>query len=359
MIPKLKALLQIFIDVICNIFTQKELILISEGFDWVIHEECLTIKKYLETHHLASVRIATTPIGLRNKVVHFLSENTLIGPHGLRCKKGSNRFILTWFHISDADKNRVKYISSLNQELDYLHTASEITSEKLIQYGANPEKIIRIALDVNLNTFHSINSDEKILLRKNLGLPEKKILIGSFQKDGNGWGDGLEPKLIKGPDIFCDVVEKLAKDYPIHIVLTGPARGYVKNRLDKYNIPYTHTYLKHYEHVAQYFQAIDMYLITSREEGGPKAIVEGMATGTPVISTRVGMVPDIITNGVNGFIVDTGDTKMIELKARQLIESAALRKSITTAALKEVTQYSSEKMVQNFYDKMYKHLLKN
>ena len=47
----------------------------------------------------------------------------------------------------------------------------------------------------------------------------------------------MNPKLIKGPDVFCDVIERLAKDLPVHVLLSGPSRGYVKARLTKLTFP--------------------------------------------------------------------------------------------------------------------------
>ena len=68
-------------------------------------------------------------------------------------------------------------------------------------------------------------------------------MICSFQKDGIGWGEGLEPKLIKGPDIFVETMRNLkAAGLPVVAMLTGPARGYVKLMLDKYNVPFIHNY---------------------------------------------------------------------------------------------------------------------
>ena len=46
-------------------------------------------------------------------------------------------------------------------------------------------------------------------IRNLLGIPRNSILIGSFQKDGVGWKEGIKPKLIKGPDIFVKVLDKL------------------------------------------------------------------------------------------------------------------------------------------------------
>ena len=90
------------------------------------------------------------------------------------------------------------------------------------------------------------NVSKKISLKIKYNLPRDRIIIGSFQKDGVGWGEGNEPKLIKGPDIFCEVIKRLKKDFDIHVFLTGPARGYVKNHLKSNGIPFTHVFLKNY-----------------------------------------------------------------------------------------------------------------
>ena len=72
-----------------------------------------------------------------------------------------------------------------------------------------------------------------------------KILIGSFHKDGNGWDDGLTPKLIKGPDIFIKTINEIKKKIgrdQFAVVLTAPARGYIKERLTKNSIEFFHFY---------------------------------------------------------------------------------------------------------------------
>ena len=56
-----------------------------------------------------------------------------------------------------------------------------------------------------------------------------------------------------------------------------------------------------YFSVVDYYRASDLYLITSRSEGGPLSLTESWATGVPVVSTRVGMSADYIRDGENGF----------------------------------------------------------
>ena len=83
-------------------------------------------------------------------------------------------------------------------------------------------------------------------------------------------------------------VEIISKEVPIVVLLTGPARGYVKKELSKRKIKFIHIFAKSYNEVASFYNALDLYIVSSREEGGPKAIVESMASGVPIISTNVG-----------------------------------------------------------------------
>ena len=50
-------------------------------------------------------------------------------------------------------------------------------------------------------------------------IDQNKILIGSFQKDGDGWGDGNVPKLIKGPDLFLKTIKILKEDFSMEKII--------------------------------------------------------------------------------------------------------------------------------------------
>ena len=63
------------------------------------------------------------------------------------------------------------------------------------------------------------------------------MVIGSFQKDGSGWKEGLIPKMVKGPDIFLRAIEILNNSIPeLFVLLTGSARGYVRHGLEKMKV---------------------------------------------------------------------------------------------------------------------------
>lgn len=195
-----------------------------------------------------------------------------------------------------------------HQRLSRIQVSHTEMREAVLQTGIEPDKVHLIPIGINLSFFHYRNEELRRQQRARLGIPDGAFVVGSFQKDGNGWKEGLEPKLIKGPDIFIQTLETLKTSIPeLFVLLTGPARGYVKNGLECLGIPYKHLFLKDYPEVGRLFPALDLYLVTSRQEGGPKAILESMASGVPLVTTRVGQAMDLVRHGENGWMVAVED----------------------------------------------------
>jgi len=227
----------------------------------------------------------------------------------------------------------------------------------MIKLGFNKDKIIVIPLGVDLSVFTRYDDKKRENLKKKFGISEDKIVIGSFQKDGVGWGEGLKPKFVKGAEIFCEVVKKLNQIYDIHVFLTGPARGFIKKKLNEYLISYNHIFLKNYLDIVDCYNVLDLYIITSRAEGGPKAILEGMATGVPIVTTRVGMAPQIIKNNINGFIAEIDNIEELFNYSDIILNNLELKKRFIENGLKVVQDYTWEKIAKLYYQKLYKKLL--
>ncbi len=191
------------------------------------------------------------------------------------------------------------------QRVQVTHTAMY---KFVMQSGIDPDKVFQIPLGINLSFFRFRDHELRQRQRTQLGIPEKAFVIGSFQKDGTGWGDGLEPKLVKGPDTLLYTLEKLKTSIPeLFVLLVGPARGFVKAGLERLNIPYLHLTQRPYPEVGRLFQVLDLYLVTSRQEGGPKAVLESMASGVPLVTTSVGQAIDLVKHEQNGWMVAVDD----------------------------------------------------
>ena len=330
-------------------------IFIIEEKGWVIEWEAKFITNNLRKLKLIDTEIASNFL-VKKKIIHWGSINCLIRPNGLARFNSSNVNVLTWYHIVPGDV-RIKYLPYLEKKIDVLHTACELTKTHLVNYGFNENKIVVIPTGVDINLFKRFENQDRVKLRKKYKIPLDKFIIGSFVKDGIGWGDGMEPKLIKGPDIFVEVVRKLNENFDIHILITGPSRGYVKSKLKEYKIPFTFVYLNNYFDMVECYNVIDLYLITSRVEGGPKGSLEAMASGVPIVSTKVGWVPEVIKNGYNGFVADVDDTNGLYNYILELIENKELRNNFIINNLKIIQNYRWENVAKNYYSKIYKQFI--
>ena len=92
----------------------------------------------------------------------------------------------------------------------------------------------------------------------------------------------------------------------------------MRSGLERLGIRYAYHYAPDRNELAKLYHPLDLYLVTSREEGGPMALMESMSSGVPVVSTRVGMAPDLIVDGVSGAFVDVGDVDGLAARAAEL-----------------------------------------
>jgi glycosyltransferase involved in cell wall biosynthesis len=215
----------------------------------------------------------------------------------------------------------------------------------ILESGIEPPKVHRIPIGINLDYFDVQTPEARKAARRRLNIPDSAVVIGSFQKDGDGWGEGREPKLIKGPDVFLKVIERIKPRVPeLFVLLSGPARGYVKAGLARLGVPFRHVYLMDYAEVGLLYQALDLYLVTSRVEGGPKAILESMASGVPLVTTKVGQAMDLVQHGQNAWMVEVEDAEGLAHWAEHALASRQ------TTAVNEVLRAGRATAEANSYD---------
>lgn len=195
-----------------------------------------------------------------------------------------------------------------HERIDRIQVSHSEMEQVLLETGIAPEKLKRIPIGIHADLFLPQTPESRRKAREALGVSDDDVVVGSFQKDGQGWGEGMEPKPIKGPDVFVAVLRNLKDRVPnLKVLLSGPARGYVKKELAGAGIPVVHRQLDDYRDVAGLYQALDAYLVASRQEGGPKAVLESMASGVPLVTTRVGQAMDLVRDGENGLMCDVDD----------------------------------------------------
>ncbi len=231
-----------------------------------------------------------------------------------------------------------------HEEIDRIQVTNRAMEEVVLGTGVAADKVHRIPIGIDVETFRRRTPEARARARAELGLPESAFVVGSFQKDGVGWGEGLDPKLIKGPDTLAAVAERLRERVPdLWFLLTGPSRGFVKAGLERSGIPYRHHFLPDVEAVAKAYEAIDLCIVASREEGGPKAVLESMAVGVPLVTTRVGQAADLVQDGSNGWMLDAEDVDGLVERSAHVAEAPA-------AELDDVLRRGHETAAENSYE---------
>ena len=334
---------------------------IIENADWAIKFVGQNIKREIDIFAPGKVEVSSKPHKVIESIVHFGSQYMWLnwGKH----MSNKNQFITSFFHGKPEDGEDVKihinlFLDSV-ERLEKIVTASSLIEQRLLKWGIPPKKLIKIPLGVNTNFFNLPKRDEINNIRNIIGIPSHAIVIGSFQKDGIGWKDGFLPKLIKGPDLFISTLKILvSKGYPVFALLTGPARGYVKQELETYGIPYYHTYLSNHKDLKVLYHALDIYLITSREEGGPMGLLESIASGVPVVTTNVGMAMDVIEDGKTGAIADEVTPESISDKVEKVIQMSSKEKyELQKKAREVISKFDWKIVAEQHWDKIYKPLM--
>lgn len=266
---------------------------------------------------------------VRNQSVFYTDQFSFFGDEAVFNR--NNRLAVAYFHGRRFDLDPVfervfNSLKNLHEKIDRIQVSNSVFRDFLFTSGIDGRKLFVIPIGIDLSIFTPLTADSRHRSRERYGIPQAATVIGLFQKDGQGWDDGMQPKLIKGPDVFLQTLEILQEQVKdLFVVLSGPARGYMKAGLEKLGIPYVHHLLSSYTDIVSLYHSLDLYIIPAREEGGPKALLEAMATGVPVVTTRVGQAVDLVVNDHNGLMVDIEDCTALAEGAERLLADSALR----------------------------------
>ncbi len=173
--------------------------------------------------------------------------------------------------------------------------------------------------------FQKPSAAERKTLRETLSLGAKdQILLGVFRLS-----------VEKRPEKFLALFEKLAKDNPrLHAVLCGdgPLREALQKQAARKKLGARVHLLGNVENVRDLMAISALLLHTSKNEGMPNAMIEAQAQGLPVVSTRVGGVPDTLAPELQSLCLPKNDWAGLEKACRKLLKNPARRKSLGTAA---------------------------
>lgn len=240
-----------------------------------------------------------------------------------------------------------RLISFTLKNCDMVITVSNDLAKKVKSLGVdgNNIKILRNAVDTN--RFKPSNIQK---IRKKYNINEKDILILFV-----GYLDTF-----KGVFELLGAFHELSKkreNIKLMMVGEGPKITELKNKVSEFELEKSVIFAGKISHkiIEEYYQSADIFVLPSYSEGVPLSILEAMASGLPIISTKVGGIPEIIEEGKNGFLVYPKDKKKLEMFLDYLVQDQDLKKTFAKNSIQLINKGFKIKSKINELIKLYKN----
>ena len=183
-----------------------------------------------------------------------------------------------------------------------------------------------------------------------MGIPDERFVVG--------WIGRMTA--VKRTDVVLTAFRRL-KDDGVDAVLCmvgdGPDRRSVEDLAGELGIMRDSFFPGYQEDVGPFFAAFDVFVLPSGNEGTPVTAIEALASGCPVVATRVGGVPDVVTDGEDGFLVEPGDVDELATNMARLANDSGLRARMAAAGRERMrTRYSVDRLIDDV-DRLYRDLL--
>jgi L-malate glycosyltransferase len=158
----------------------------------------------------------------------------------------------------------------------------------------------------------------------------------------------------KGHDVLIDAASHVLGRFPdarFELVGSGPEHRRLAALANERGVSHAVSFLGHCETVPEQLAGADVFVLPSRSEALPNALLEAMAAGLPVVASAVGGILEVLEEGKTGLLVPAGDSRALADALIRLMGDTALAERLGAAARAHVeTRYSFDRMVASFED---------
>jgi D-inositol-3-phosphate glycosyltransferase len=300
--------------------------------------------------HLADFEQALLDFNAQDGATYNLihSHYWLSGLVGQRLKHAWRLPHVTMFHTLGEVKNRAS-LSENETELrisseariiagaDRVICATEQERDFVRQlYAADPTKLAVIPLGVDLDRFRPADKDSA---RAALGLKDERIIL---------FVGRIEP--LKGVDILINAAAMLESDVDCSVLIVGgdesstaqlkTLRDLARERGIEHRVAFAGAV--DHDKLPLYYNAADVCVVPSHYESFGLVAVEAMASGVPVIASRVGGLAGTVKDGETGYLVPWLCPEPFAERIEMLLENESLRRNLGGAARDAVGRYRWE-----------------
>jgi len=223
--------------------------------------------------------------------------------------------------------------------------------DDLVEIGIAPAEqfsVIRLGIDLDARV---LNDDAvRQEYRQLFGIPDDRFVVGWI---------GRMTAIKRVPDVLTSFKRllDLGIDATLCLVGDGPDRDEAEQQAKDLGIARHVLSVGYQRDVSPYYALFDALVLPSANEGTPVVAIEALAAQRPVVATRVGGVPDVVTEGEDGFLVEVGDIDGIANALATLARDPELRRRMGESGRERVLpRYRVERLVDDV-DALYRELL--
>ncbi|RJG51680.1 glycosyltransferase family 4 protein [Motilimonas pumila] len=288
----------------------------------------LTFRKVGVVHIHMSSKGSYTRKSLIVRLVKLLSGRVIIHLHG-------GKFQQFYAESSTAKQAHIRKTYNLADAVIVLSSQWLTWAKTIVKDPAKVHVVYNAVPSLNLDT-QSVEPGLVLFLGK-LG-PAKGVddLIHCF---ADVVATNANAKLALGGDGDIEKYQKLVEELGLtdHVEFLGWVSG--KDKVD-------------------WLRRADVYCLPSYREGFPMGVLEAMSSSIPVVATTVGGIPDAITNGVDGCLIEAGNLAELSRSIASLINDRELNKTLASNAKSRFDKHFSQEAVFPVLDEIYKEVRK-
>ncbi|HLB10618.1 MAG TPA: glycosyltransferase family 4 protein [Gemmatimonadaceae bacterium] len=237
--------------------------------------------------------------------------------------------ITSHHHVSDDWKTQHH-----NLEGDAIVVGSSQWADDVVQRGAPAERVVAVPYGVDASRFVPATPQQRKAARASLGIASDAIVVGFFAKFSSNELDR------KGTDIFALAARALSEKEPrLAVLIIGPGWRDLVAQLRAAGVRVVWIpFVREADRMPLMYQALDLYWVTARVEGGPVTLLEAMSSGVCCITTPVGLARDIVQDGVNGVLAPFNNAGAFVEHSLRLVSASGARAQMGALARETILE---------------------
>jgi glycosyltransferase involved in cell wall biosynthesis len=223
--------------------------------------------------------------------------------------------------------------------------------DDLVRLGVAPaSKFIVVRLGIELGERVGLDNEARRETRRLMGLGPDAFVVG--------WVGRMTA--VKRTDDVVRALRELVDlgvDAYVCLVGDGPDREHLEVLAHELGVIKRCLFVGYQDDVARFYNAIDVLLLPSVNEGTPVSVIEALAAERPAVATDVGGIPDVVRDGVDGYLVGVGQPAALAARLAELAGDPERRARMGAEGRARVMErYSVDRLVDDI-DRLYRSLL--